>query len=348
MSGKIFSFTKKKDLEYGQILQELRNKQYRPVYFLHGEESYFIDEIAHFVEKNVLTESERAFNQTTFYGKDVNHMDVVDTARRYPMMASRQVVLLKEAQDMKSLAELLTYVERPMESTLLVICHKHKRYNFNSKFGKALKKNALVFESKPLYDNQVPAWISAYLKSKKLKITPRASELIAEYLGADLSKVANELDKLAINLPPGTEVNDQHIEANIGISKDYNIFELQRALGQRDVLKANRIINYFAANPRKNPMPVLIGALYSYFSKVYMYHAAKNLPEKELLTTLQLRSNYFLKEYRATARNFPPAQAEKAITLLKEYDLKSKGVGYNNTGKPEGELMKELVWRLLH
>lgn len=335
-------------MEFDHIIKDLKNKQYRSIYFLHGEESYFIDEIAHYIEKNVLSESERAFNQTIFYGKDVNHMDIVDTARRYPMMSSHQVVLLKEAQDMKSLGELLSYVERPMESTILVICHKHKRFNFNSKFGKALKKDAVVFESKPLYDNQVPAWISAFLKKKKLSITPKAAELIADYLGSDLSKVANELDKLAINLPPGTEVNDQHIEANIGISKDYNIFELQRALGQRDVLKANRIINYFAANPKKNPMPVLIGALYGYFSKVYVYHAAKNLPEKELLSTLQLRSNYFLKEYRASARNFPPAQAEKAITLLKEYDLKSKGVGYNSTGKPEGELMKELVWRLLH
>ncbi len=335
-------------MEFDQILKELRNKQYRPIYFLHGLESYFIDEIAHYIEKNVLSESERAFNQTILYGKDVDHMAVVDTARRYPMMSSHQVVILKEAQDMRSLSELLSYVVKPMESTILVICHKHKRFNFNSNFGKALKKHTLVFESKPLYDNQVPAWITSYLKKKKLKITPKASELIAEYLGTDLSKVANELDKLAINLPPDTEVNGQHIEANIGISKDYNIFELQRALGQRDVLKANRIINYFAANPKKNPMPVLIGALYGYFSKVYMYHAAKNLPEKELLSTLQLRSGYFLKEYRASARNFPPAQAEKAITLLKEYDLKSKGVGYNSTGKPEGELMKELVWRLLH
>ncbi|MCB0587213.1 MAG: DNA polymerase III subunit delta [Phaeodactylibacter sp.] len=335
-------------MDFDQILKELRSKQYRPVYFLHGQESYFIDEVSHYIEKNVLTESERAFNQTIFYGKEVDHLAIVDTARRYPMMSSHQVVILKEAQEMKGIAELLSYIEKPMESTILVICHKHKRFNFNSRFGKALKKNALVFESKPLYDNQVPAWISAYLKRKKLKITPKASELIAEYLGAELSKVANELDKLAINLPAGTEVNDQHIEANIGISKDYNIFELQRALGQQDVLKANRIINYFAANPKKNPMPVLIGALYSYFSKVYLYHAAKNLPVKELLSTLQLRSEFFLKEYRLTARNYPPARAEKVISLLKEYDLKSKGVGYISTGKPEGELMKELVWRLLH
>lgn len=335
-------------MEFDHILKELKSKQYRPVYFLHGLESYFIDELSGYIEKNVLTEAERAFNQTVFYGKDVDHMAILDTARRYPMMSSHQVVLLKEAQDMKTLDKLQGYIENPMKTTLLVICYKHKRFSFNSKFGKALKEHALAFESKPLYDNQAPAWISAYLKGKKLKITPKASELIAEYLGAELSKVANELDKLAINLPPGTEVNDSHIEAHIGISKDYNIFELQRALGERDVLRANRIVNYFAANPKKNPMPVIISALYSYFSKVYLYHAAKHLPEKELLNTLQLRSSWFLKEYLAAARSFPPGHTENAISLLREYDLKSKGVGYNNTGKPEGELLREMVWRILH
>ncbi|MCB0556863.1 MAG: DNA polymerase III subunit delta [Phaeodactylibacter sp.] len=335
-------------MELNQILKELKAGQYHPIYFLHGEEPYFIDVVSDYIEDKVLGEAEKAFNQTIFYGKEVDHLAVLDTARRYPMMAQRQVVLIKEAQEMRSLADLLGYVEKPMETTLLVICHKHKKFNFNSKFGKALKQQAVVFESKSLYDNQVPDWIHAYLKGKKLAITPKAAELIAEYLGSALAKVANELDKLAINLPAGTEVTEKHVEAHIGISKDYNIFELQKALSQRDILQANRIVNYFADNPKKNPLPVLIGSLYSYFSKVYQFHFAKNLPEKELLTTLQLRSNFFLREYRTAARNFPPAKAEQAITLLKEYDLKSKGVGYNSTGKPEGELMKELVWRLLH
>lgn len=335
-------------MDFNQILRDLKAGKVHPIYFLHGEEPYFIDVVSDYIEDEVLSDGEKAFNQTVFYGKEVSHLAVLDAARRYPMMAERQVVVIKEAQEMKSLADLLTYVEKPMPTTLLAICYKHKKYNFNSRFGKALQKQAVVLESKPLYENQVPDWIHTYLKGKKLTITPRAAELVAEYLGTALAKVANEMDKLAINLAPGTEVNEQHIEAHIGISKDYNIFELQKALGQRDILKANRIVNYFADNPKKNPLPVLIGSLYSYFSKVYQLHFAKNLPEKELLSTLQMRSAFFLKEYRAAARNFPPEKAEKVITLLKEYDLKSKGVGYNSTGKPEGDLMKEMVWRLLH
>lgn len=335
-------------MAFDTILKQLKSKDYQQVYFLHGKESYYIDAITSQVENGILNESEKAFNFTVFYGKDVNHQAIIDTARRYPMMASHQVVILKEAQEMRTLSNLQSYIEHPTSTTIVLICYKHKKFNFNSKFGKALKKQAVIFESKPLYDNQVPDWISAYLKKKKLSIQPRAADLIAEYLGTDLSKVANELDKLAINVAAETEITEKEIEANIGISKDYNVFELQRAIGQRDMVKTNRILQYFAANPKKMPLPVLIGSLYTYFSKVYLYHAAKNLPEREILTTLQLRSNFFLKEYRAAARQFPPAKAEQAITLLKEYDLKSKGVGYNNTGKPDGSLAKEMVWRILH
>ena len=331
-----------------QIIGALKKKEYQPVYFLHGLESYYIDQISQFVEQNVLSEGEKAFNQTVLYGKEVDHLTVVDNARRYPMMASHQVVILKEAQEMRSLKELKTYVEKPLDTTILVICYKHKKFNFNSAFGKILKKKAVVFESKPLYDNQVPDWIQQYLRSKKMKITPAAAALLGEYLGTNLSKLSNELDKLALNLPQGSEITPKQIEENIGISKDYNIFELQKALGQRDILKANRIVRYFSANPRKNPLPVVIGSLYGFFSKIYMFHYAKNLPEKELLSILQLRSAYFLKDYRAAARFYTPQRTQKAIATLKQYDLKSKGVDYNSTGKPDGELLKEMVWHLLH
>lgn len=335
-------------MNFEQILQELKQKKYRPVYFLYGKEPYFIDTVTEYIEKNALTEPERAFNQSVFYGKEVDHLAVVDAARRYPMGADHQVVIIKEAQEMRSLKELQSYIEKPLVSTILVIAHKHKKINLNTKFGKALKKHALVFEAKPLYDNQVPDWIQAYLKRKKLKIAPGGGALIAEYLGTDLSKVANELNKLAINLEPGTEVNEKHIEEHIGISKDYNIFELQRALAGRDILKANRIVNYFAANPKNNPMPVVLGSLYNYFSKVYMLHFLKNTPERELLSKLGLRSGYFLREYRQAARTFSRPKTEQVIALLKEYDLKSKGVGYNSTGKEEGGLLKEMVYRILH
>lgn len=335
-------------MTFDQILSALKKKEYKPVYFLYGSEAYFIDSISNYIEANVLTEAEKSFNQTVLYGKDTDHLAVVDTARRYPMMSQHQVVLLKEAQEMKTLKSLQTYIEKPLDSTILVICHKHKSFNINTKFGAALKKHAVVFQSKKLYDNQVPDWIKSYLSKKKLSVQAAEMELLAEYLGSDLSKVSNELDKLAINLAPGSTVSTKDIEENIGISKEYNIFELQKALGRRDVLKANRIVLNFISNPKKNPLPAVVGALYNYFSKIYMLHFLKQMPEKELLTALGLRSPYFLKEYRATARTFSLERTEWVIQVLKEFDLKSKGVDYNSTGKPEGELLKEMVWKILH
>lgn len=335
-------------MTHQDILKELKAKKYRPIYFLHGTETYFTNLITNYIENNVLNESEKAFNQTIFYGKDVNHLAIIDTARRFPMMAPYQVVILKEAQEMKSFKELQNYFEKPANTTILVIAYKHKKMNLNTSFGKVVKKNAQVFESKSLYDNQMPDWIQTYLASKKLKVTPEASVLIGEYLGTNLSKVTNELDKLAINLAPGTTVSEQHIEENIGISKDYNVFELQKALATKDLVKANRIVQYFIANPRKNPLPMVLGAMYNYFSKVYMLHSLKNVPESELLSALKLRSAYFLKEYRMAAKSFPGSKIIKILDLLKEFDMKSKGVGYINTGKVEGELLKELVWKILH
>lgn len=335
-------------MTFQETLQSLKKKEYRPVYFLHGEESYFIDAISDTIEMNVLNESEKAFNQTIFYGKDTDYLTVLDVARRYPMMAERQVVIIKEAQDMKTLKELQGYVEKPLDSTLLVICHKNGKYNLNSKFGKAIQEKGVVVDAKRLYDNQVPDWIQDYLKARKIRIKQDAANLIAEYLGTDLSKVVNELDKLIINQNKDIEVDLHTVEQTIGISKDYNIFELQKALGERNILKANRIVNYFAANPRRNPLPVVIGSLYTFFSKVYLLSFVLQQQEKEQLAALELRSAYFLKDYREAARFFTRPRAEQALALLREYDLKSKGVDYNSTGKPEGDLLKELVWKLLH
>ncbi len=316
------------------------------MYFLHGAESYYIDQITHYVESQVLSEGERSFNQMVFYGKDSEAKTLIDTACRYPMMSPYQVVILKEAQDMKSLANLLPYIEKPVPTTILLIAYKHKKFDARTKLAKSLKANAVYFESKPLYDNQVPDWISDYLKSKKMSIDASASQLIAEYLGSNLSKIANELDKLTINLPAGTAVTQQHIQDNIGISKDYNVFELQRALGSRNVVKANRIANYFRANARKHPLVVVIGTLYNYFSKVYMLHYLRNSPDREISKSLKLRSDYFLREYKLAARNYRPAKVRQVISLLSEYDLRSKGV--NNDSTPEGELLKELVYKILH
>jgi DNA polymerase-3 subunit delta len=333
-------------LEYKDLLKSLKSKEYKPVYFLHGEESFFMDKIVEIIENQVLSDSEKSFNQTIFYGKDTESTAIVDTARRYPMMADRQVVVLKEAQDMKTLVNLQKYVERPTSSTILLIVHKHKKLDMRSAFAKALVKNAVVMESKPLYDNQIPDWIRNYLKEIHLMIDANAADLIAEYLGTDLGKIANELDKLRLNLPPNSTVNVKQVQENIGISKDYNVFELQKALSAKNILTANKIVQYFARNPKDAPFVVVISNLYNYFSKVYMLHFLSNKPDKEVLDVMGLRSEFFLRDYKMAARHYNTFKTEQILGFLREYDLKSKGVDADGTDA--GELLKELVFKILH
>ena len=334
-------------MEHQKILNQLKNKQYAPIYFLHGSENYFIDLIADYIEKQVLTEAEKSFNQTIFYGREVDAKTLIDTAYRYPMMASHQVIIVKEAQDMRSLKEVLPYIKKPVPTTILVFCHKHKSFNTNSKLGKALQANAVILKTKKLYDNQVPDWIRAYLKGKNYGIQTDAAALIAEYLGVNLSTISNELDKLMINLPLGTTITTADVGQHIGISKEYNVFELQKALGQKNYLKTTRIVNYFTSNPKKNPLIMVIGALYNYFSKVYMFHFVKHQSDKEVLQALGLRSAWFLKEYKWAARHYSKTKLEGVIAILKEYDLKSKGVEFNTVRTKEGELLKEMIWRIM-
>jgi len=336
-------------MTFEEILRDIHAKRFLPVYFLHGEEPFFIDRIAGAIEADALPETEKGFNQTILYGKEVDHLALLDYLRRYPMMSERQVVILREAQEMKSLAELASYFENPMPSTVFVVCHKHKKFDMRTKAGKALQgKNTVLFESKRLYENQIPDWISGYCKSEKLTIEPQAAALLAEYLGADLDKIANELDKLALNLPAGTAVAPAHVQEYVGISKDYNVFELQKAFATRDVSKVARIREHFAANIRRNPIVVTIGSLYTYFSKVYMLHSMKSSSDADMVKTLELRSDWFLKEYKIAANNYSPAQTARVISLLKEYDLRSKGVDNDTTSTGEEELMKELFWKILH
>ncbi|MBK8492628.1 MAG: DNA polymerase III subunit delta [Saprospirales bacterium] len=335
-------------MEFQDILRQLHLKEYQPVYFLHGTEPYFIDRISDYIEHQVLGEAEKAFNLTVAYGKDTDHLQILDAARRYPVMSPHQVVVIKEAQDMKSLTDLLNYIEKPVPSTILAICFKHKKYNFNSNFGKALKKNALVFESKRLYDNQVPDWVMQYATEHELQLRPAEAGLIAEYLGTELSKVANELDKLALNVPKGSTATREQIEEFSGISREYNVFELHKALAARDWQKSFRMTQFFAANPKKSPFVVIVGALYGFFSKVYMLHFLGGISEKELLTKMEVGNAFFLKDYKLAARHFNRTQTEHVLSLLKEYDLKAKGVHVNTTNVSEGELLKELVWRIIH
>lgn len=338
-------------MTYQEIIKDLKAKQFKPLYFLHGAESFYIDKISDWIEANALNDAEKGFNQSILYGKEVDARQVIDTASRFPMMSQFQVVILKEAQDMRSFEGLATYVEKPVPTTIMVIAFKHKSFKkFNTKFGKTLKKNAVVFESKPIYDNKVPDWIMSHLKTKKLTIKPQVAALIGEYLGTDLSKISNELEKLSLNLPKGTEVTVELVEKHIGISKEYNVFEFQRALAAKDILKTNKIVKYFAANEKKHPLVMVTGTLYTFFSKVFMLQhlKRKKTPQSEILSTLGMRSDWFLRDYSLAANKYSLGQIERVLHLLKEYDLKSKGVEHNATGTEPGALVKEMAWKILH
>jgi len=336
-----------------EILKDLRNRKYKPLYLLHGEEPYFIDMLGNYIEHNLLSEAERGFNQTVVYGKDTDMMTVLNAAKRYPMMSDYQMVLVKEAQDLKwgkedddkkSIDPLLSYLDNPLPSTVLVFCYKYGKFDKRKKSYKAIEKNGLVFESATLYDNKVPGWIEEFVQEKGYRISPQASALLGEYLGNDLSKIANELEKLMLNITKGQEITPKEIQDNIGISKEYNVFELQTALGRRDVVKANRIINYFEANPKANPIVVVLGTLNNYFTKVLRYHYAADKSPQGLARELGV-SPFFIKDYEQAARTFNYAKTMQIIGLLREYDLKSKGV---NSNTDHGGLMKELMFKILH
>ncbi|MGM0530176.1 MAG: DNA polymerase III subunit delta [Bacteroidota bacterium] len=333
-------------MEYNQILDELKNKIYRPVYLFHGEEPYFIDKLTEFIQDNVLSESEKSFNQTILFGKDTDAGTVINTAKRYPMMASHQVVILKEAQTMKDINELYYYLEKPQKSTILVISHKYKTLDKRTKLFKSLQKNGVVFESKKIPDYRIPEWIKKYLEHHKKNINNDAAILITEFLGNDLNKIAHELDKLLLTLPEKeTTITSKHVETNIGISKDYNPFELNKALAEKDVLKANRIIRHFGKNPNEYPIPLIIGSLYFFFSKVLGYHFLKNKSRKNVASTLKIYPN-IVWQYEKAANKYNYQKAARIISYLREYDLKSKGL--NNVSATQGELLKELIFKILH
>ena len=335
------------------IIKDLKNKKYKSLYLLHGEEPYFIDMVGNYIEQHLLPDSEKGFNQTVLYGKDTDIMTVLNAAKRYPMMADYQVVLVKEAQDMKwgnddidkkSMNPLLNYLESPLKSTILVFCYKYGRFDKRKKTYKAIEKNGLIFESSPLYDSKIPAWIENFITEKGYKVNNQASLMLAEYLGNDLSKIVNELEKLMLNVTVGQEVTLKHIQDNIGISKEYNVFELQAALSKKDALKANRIINYFEANPKANPIVLVLGNLNNFFSKVLIYHYVKEKSPQNLVKELGVNP-YFLKDYEHAARNYNYGKTMQVISYLRECDLKSKGV---DSTTDHGGLMKELVFKIIH
>ncbi len=333
-------------MTYEQLIGDLKNKSFKPLYFLYGEEPYYIDLITDYITGHVLTEAEQSFNQTIVYGKESDAGQVINLAKRFPMMASHQVVVVKEAQELKEFDSLIHYVDNPQPTTLLVINYKYKNPDKRKKVFKVLEKNGVSFQSKKLYDNQVPGWISGYASNRKYRIEPKAAALLAEFLGSDLSRIANEIEKLIIAIgEKERNITPIHVEENIGISKDYNQFELQNALGKKDVLKANRIINYFAGNQKNHHITQTVSSLYYFFSKLLLLHYTKDRSKQNVAATLKINP-FFVQEYEAAARHYPAGKVVDIISLLRTYDLKSKG--YNGNTTEAGELLKELVFKILH
>jgi DNA polymerase-3 subunit delta len=327
--------------EVVKIINDIKAGNIKPIYFLMGEEPYYIDKLADYIEQTILTEEEKGFNQSILYGRDVAIEDIIGTAKRYPMMAERQVVIVKEAQDLvKTIDKLESYAENPMPSTVLVFCYKYKTLDKRKKIVKLLNKNGLVFESKKLYENQVGQWITRVLQGKGLTIEAKANAMLVEFLGNDLSKISNELEKLQLVLKQGTSITPKLIEENIGFSKDFNNFELLEALGSKNQLKAYRIVKYFSENEKANPMVVTTSTVFSFYIKLLKYHGLKDKNPKNVASVLGIHP-FFLKDYDIGLKNYPMKKVSAIIASLRSIDIRSKGVGAN--ALPAHDLFKEML-----
>ena len=332
--------------EVKKIIEDIQKGKPAPIYFLMGEEPYYIDRIASYIQDHVLTEEERGFNQMVLYGKDVSVDEITSHARRFPMMSEYQVIIVREAQHLsRTIENLLAYVENPQPSTILVICYKYKSLDKRKKLLKGLvRSHAVVFESKKLYENQVADWIRRVLLGSNYKISHKAAALLVEYLGADLSRIYNELEKLKSILPEGSEIDPTVIETHIGISKDFNNFELKKAIAERDIPRATRIIKYFAQNPRENPFVMTVSILNTFFSQLLQYHGLQDHSPKNVARALHINP-YFVREYQTAARNYPMKQVSRVISVLREMDLKGKGVAAPSL--KQDDLLKELLYKIL-
>ena len=329
-----------------KIVNDIKSGNIKPIYFLMGEEPYYIDKLSDYIEKNVLAEEEKGFNQTVLYGRDVSIEDIISTAKRYPMMAERQVVIVKEAQDLiRTIDKIESYAENPMPSTVLVFCYKYKTLDKRKKVTKILAKNGVVYESKKLYENQVGDWIKRVLSGKKYNIEPKANAMLVEFLGTDLSKINNELEKLQIILPAGSTITAKHIEENIGFSKDFNVFELRKALGERNQLKAYTIAENFAQNPKDNPMVVTTSLVFGFFIQLLKYHGLKDKNPKNVASALGVNP-FFLKDYDVALKNYPMKKVSQIIAALRDIDVKSKGVGAN--ALPQSDLLREMLYKIFN
>lgn len=336
-----------KETTYEEIARDLKNRIYKPVYYLMGEESYYIDRISEYIAQTVLNENEKEFNQTILYGADTDIATIINAAKRYPMMSKYQVVIVKEAQGVKNIDELSYYLQKPLESTILVLCHKHGVLDRRKKMAAEIEKVGVLFESKKIKDAQLVGFITSYLKRKSIEIEPKASEMMAEFVGTDLSRMAGELEKLIITLPKGQKrITPEQIEQNIGISKDYNNYELRNALIIKDVFKANQIIKYFEENPKTNPLQMTLSVLFNFFSNLMLAYYAPEKSEQGIAAQLGLKSPWQSKDYLAAMRKYSGVKVMQIIGEIRYCDAKSKGVGNSSLG--DGELLWELVYKILH
>ena len=336
-----------KETTYEEIARELKNRIYKPVYYLMGEESYYIDRISEYIAQTVLNENEKEFNQTIVYGADTDIATVINAAKRYPMMSKYQVVIVKEAQNIKNIEELVYYLQKPLDSTILVLCHKHGTLDRRKKLAAEIEKVGVLFESKKIKDAQLPGFISSYLKRRSVEIEPKASEMMAEFVGADLSRMAGELEKLIITLPRGQKrITPEQIERNIGISKDYNNFELRNALVAKDVFKANQIIKYFEENPKTNPIQMTLSLLFSFYSNLMLAYYAPDKSEQGIANMLGLRTPWQARDYMAAMRKYSGVKTMQIVGEIRYADAKSKGV--QNSSMTDGDILRELVFKILH
>jgi DNA polymerase-3 subunit delta len=327
-----------------KILTDLKKKQYKPVYWLEGDEEFFIDQVIEYAENQVLSESEASFNLTVLYGRDTSWPDLVNACRKYPMFSDMQVVILKEAQAMKDIEKLEAYVEKPLSSTLLFVGYKGKKLDGRTKLSKLLKDRAVLLTSKKLYDNELPEWASSLIKSKGYSITNKALFLLIDHIGNDLSRLNNEVKKLALNLQGRNNITEDDVETYVGISKEFNVFELQQAIAAKDLYKAIRIIQYFESNPKAAPIQVIFPALYNYFSKVQMIYSVPSRDEKSVAAAIGV-SPWFVKDYLQTAMRFSNQEIETILLLLHHYNL--KGIGVNDSGSSDAMLLKEMTVKMI-
>jgi len=327
--------------EVVKIINDIKAGNIKPIYFLMGEEPYYIDRITEYLEENLLTEDEKGFNQMVLYGRDTTVDEIVSNAKRYPMMAERQVVIVKEAQELsRTIDQLEKYAENPQPTTVLVLAYKYKTLDKRKKVTKTLEKTGLVYESKKMYDNKVGEWIKRILKGRGYDIEPKAMAMLVEFLGNDLSRIANELKKLEIILPKGSTITPNHIEENIGFSKDFNVFEFRKAIGEKNQVKAYQIAQYFAQNQKDNPIVMTNGLVFSFFSALLQYHGLKDKSAGNVAKILKV-SPYFVQDYISAAHNYPMRKVSSIVEKLRDVDVKSKGVGANAV--PQGDLLKEML-----